>query len=293
MKFALSIVGLAMLCAACADQAASTVEPVVSSTVLVNGNDPLIPVCPPEPWCLAPIDRAVQELYNRNNTLSQWGSGTSPLNFHGESEYQAASSANNHLTRIWSAFEMEADVAIRHLNAYVAEVTRAVAHGTYSECAANQLVARANWVIGIIEAAVVSGFTPDMLANPTPFDCALSPVTPSGSGSISTGVTLTWLDPWGFQTYYEVEKPGGIFTTTTTASLNDADANVANASYTYSVRQCAETLGCSEWTSVSVIVTAGPAPSTCAHDNRNGTFTPPRGQPNCEKEIKVGHPVKS
>ena len=284
------IAAVALLSAACAEQATAPLDPTVSNTILVNGNDPTFTPCPPNPECLAPIDRAVQVLYNRNNSLSQPYTGTSPLNFHGEAEYRAASMANENLVNIWFAYEMEPATAISYLEAYISDVTRALSQNKYSACAAGQLLARANWLIDVINEAAANGFTPDMLDDAPPFDCALSPVIPSGSGNTAAGVSLTWQDPWGFQTYYEVQLPGGTVVTTTNASLVDASANVAGT-FTYSVRQCAESLGCSVWTPVTVTVIqvdAPPPPGTCSapHDNRNGGMVAPPPATRCEKEAK-------
>ena len=297
MKTLSCIAAAALLSAGCADQPFEPEAPVVSNTILVPGNQPSGPGCPPNPDCLAPIDAEVKDLYERNNRLSQPGDGTVSAQFHGESEYQAASHANNSLTRIWYAYEMEASVAIGHLENYITYVTRAVTQGTYSQCAAGQLINRANWIIGLIQESAENGFTSDLLATRTPYDCALSPVIPSGSGNVTTGVSLSWQDPWGFQTRYEVQLPGGTTVTTTEASFNDA-ATILPGTYTYNVRQCATGLspspGCSVWTSVDVTIAdpaSGPPPATCtgAHDNRNGGFiAPPTGDRCAREAVETG-----
>ena len=256
MRKFLSVAVISVLFAACADDPSILFEPEVSRTIIVNGNDPLGPGCPPDPSCLAPIDAQIKILYDRNNALSRPGDGTVNLVFHGEADYAPASRANDNLATIWLTSEMSATQAINLLNRYI----NAVNGNGFSECASAELTARAQWIIGIIEASVQSGFTPALVSNPPTIRCNLSPVIPSATGSVATGVTLTWSDPFGFQTHYEVEKQTALNTwvslgNVTLATITDPSANVAGATYTFRVRQCGSVgVGCGEWTEVTITI---------------------------------------
>lgn len=279
MRRLFAVLACTTISAACADNN-SLLEPEVSQTILVNGNDPTGPGCPPDPSCLAPIDAQIKILYERNNALSEPGDGTIDLQFHGEADYRAASSANKNLATIWLTFEMTASDAITWLNRYIADVERGVNQGTYSECAGAELVTYATWIRGLVEQSVAAGaFDPAWLASAPTEKCVLSPVGVTAVSS-TAGVTLNIADIWGFQSYYEIARDGVVLGTSTTTSFLDATA-VAGVSYVYDVRQCSTVVGCGAWTSITVV--AGAPTPLCVHDNRNGGFIPPRGEKKCKK----------
>jgi hypothetical protein len=242
--------------------------------------------------CFAKVDNQFKVLYERNNTLSR----------RGEADYDLASRSNNELATVYLNPTYTVADALRNLDRFIREVENGLARGDYSECAGTQILERANW----LRAKLVANDA-DMSDAP-PFVCEVSPVSVSGSGSGSTGVTLTVDDPYHFTqdtyntglfhtyTYFVVERQNGVswdvVVTTAAAeqtgpetfSLTDPAATAAGT-YVYRVRQCDTVVGCSTPAQVSVVV-SDTTTGTCPHDNRNGFMDKDDKKPKCEKDAK-------
>jgi hypothetical protein len=300
MKKFLGVAVLSVLFAACAETVTNPAAPDVRYTIDVPGNEPVNVLGQPCTYsyndpldCMAPLDRALRVLYNRNNVLSMPGTGTSPMDHHGEAEYRVASNANFHLANIWQIEYRTAAEAKSYLSAYITDVQRARGKG-YSECAAEEAIATAQWILGAID-----NFNPVTFTRPSSIPtCTLSPVRPSATGSVAAGVTLTWSDPWGMQNRYVVEKltPGGwvLLGQPTAAVFVDGDAKVANTTYVYQVSQCGTPgVGCSIPVAIAITIpptgTASSGEADChKHNNGNGHVSHGSGNGNghykCDKK---------
>lgn len=245
--------------------------------------------------CFARLDNEFKVLYERNNALSR----------RGESVYKDASNSNNELAVTFLATTSTQAQALAQLDKFISMVSASYAAGNYSSCAANQILARAQWLRNKVATANVD------VSDPTPWDCEVSPVMPSAAGSVTAGVTLTINDPWDYnndkygvydnQTYFTVERAIGAnpftpFLTTayapqsgpTTFTITDPASNQLGVTYTYRVIQCSYSWGyCSVPATASVTIGATPPTPECPHDNRNGNWVDNKNWPKCAPEDKI------
>lgn len=246
--------------------------------------------------CFAKVDAQFKVLYERNNALSR----------RGEVQYNTASDANVELATVFLNVTYTTAEAITNLDRFIRDVERGLSQGRYSECGATQVIARANWLKTKLQTLSVD------MSDPPPFDCEVSPVGLSATGTVAAGVTLTVSDPWhytqdvngtGHHTYvnFVVERQSGagwdaVTTTATTEQFGATTftiqdpTNTVPGSYVYRVFQCDTVYGCSAPTEVSVTIAD---PSTgggdgCPHDNRNGKkdLVEKVKGPKCEKDDK-------
>ena len=271
--------------AGCSETPVSVMEPEVSRTILIEGNDEVS--CTIDfISCYAILDAEIKALYEANNTAAR----------RGEAEYRIVTNSNNELASIFNAETMTVADAVVHMDRFIAEIERAIAGGKYGECWGNYILEWANWLRATIAAESL-----DVSGRPVQDDCLVSPVTGTGTGSITAGVTLTLDDPFNFAgdpygvyvttTYFVVVGPNGTITTdeivqsgAETVTITDA-SNKTPGTYTYTVQQCNE-FGCSAATTITVVIPDATV-SSCAHDNRNGNFTTPPSHPKCPKEDKI------
>ena len=245
--------------------------------------------------CFAILDNQLKILYERNNWAAR----------RGEAEYRVVTNSNNELASIFQEQTTTVAQATADLDRFISQIISARSGGRYSECWGAHIQTFAEWIRGkIVTGNVDVSDAPQM-------SCFVSPVAAvSGTGSEANGVVLTIDDPWHFSgdpygvyptnTYFVVAGPNGTITTAPVAQNGPATVTIADAAtrtagtYDYSVTQCADWGQCSTAvrTTVTIVVSGGegnPDPS-CAHDNRNKTFSPQLGQPKCEKTIKTDHP---
>lgn len=252
--------------------------------------------------CYAIVDAQFKRLYERNNFLSRMG----------ESEYTPTSNANNNLATVYNTPSMSVTEAIRHLDAFISDVSHALQRGTYSACSADQLVAYANY----LRAKITAGSVDFSDAVNLDSQCNISPVASvTGTGSVTSGVTLTVNDPWHYSndqynpanqtfTYFRVELqtatgwvdvPGAYNTPAEQLGAATLTFNIAHTTpgtYTYAVYQCDVRTGvlCSAPVTVTVTIVdpaAGGGTGLCPHDNRNDKKDDvPHTKPPCEKDDK-------
>ena len=286
-RFALLALG-ALGLSACADVGPTSLEGP-AYTIAIPGN---VSECGTIDFssCFAKVDNQFKLLYERNNTLSR----------RGEVDYDLASRANSELATVYLNPTYTVAQALRNLDRFIREVEAGIARGDYSACGGTQILDRAKW----LRAKLVANDA-DMSGAPA-FACEVSPVSFSGTGSISTGVVLTVNDPYHFTqdaynsglfhtfTYFVVERQNGeswdvVLTTTAseqfgpeTFTLTDPTATAAGP-YVYRVRQCDTLTGCSAPAENTVLVSAG-STGTCPHDNRDSLKDKENKKPKCEKK---------
>lgn len=286
-RFAL-LAASVMTLAACSDgfDASSVAGP--QNTIQLTGN---VSTCGAIDLvsCFAVLDNEFKVLYELNNTLSR----------RGESAYRAASASNYELSVIFQTPTTTVAQAITQIDKFIAQVSRSYSQGDYSQCAADQILASANWIRALLVAGSVD------VSNRPAAGCQVTPVIPSAAGSASAGVMLTINDPWNYQgdiaynrpfneTYFIVERSidGGAFmpflTTVPTQqagavtfTISDPAANQIGVTYTYRVTQCSlwPSLDCSVGATASVMITA--VSQLCVHDNRDGLWVDNKTKPKC------------
>lgn len=261
-----------------------------SHNILIPGNDSECGVVD-YASCYQKLDFQFKILYERNNYLSR----------RGESEYNLASNTNYELAQVYLDQGITQAAALRHLDAFIKDVTAGSNDGRYSACAAPQILAFANWLRAKVANADLN------LTGAPGWDCNVSPLSNfTGTGNVTSGVTLTARDAYHFSngpygdttfTYFSVDRQEGstwvnVITTpiapealaattpaTTIRTFTDA-ATKLPGTYTYRVAQCDARLAavlpaCS--TPVTTTVTIAdpngpppPPPAICAnHDNSN------------------------
>ena len=284
MRNFLSVAVVSVLFAACAENASVPFEPEAGRTILISGNTNT--TCTIDLIsCFAILDAEIKALYEANNTAAR----------RGEAEYRVVTDSNEDLSRIFQAETMTQAQALVLLDSFIDDIENALARGRYSECYGAFTLAYAEW----IRAKVAAGSV-DVSGRPT-LTCLVSPVTGTGTGSATNGVTLTLNDPFHFQgdpyntttttTYFVVVGPSGTITTSsviqtgaTTVTIRDA-ATTVPGTYTYVVQQCSG-IGCSTGTTITVTIPQGTGVGGCVHDNRNGGYVAPPNQPKCPKTPK-------
>jgi hypothetical protein len=225
--------------------------------------------------CFAILDHQIKLLYEQASWAARLG----------EADYQAISTSNKDLVRIFQGDTTSVSDALHALDRFISAMERARSRGELSSCWGDHLIGFGSWV----RAKVAAG---DVQVTDAPLQgCRVSAVAGvTVVGSTAQGVVLTIDDPWHYtgdpygvyatRTYFVVQGPHGAINTTpilqdgpATVVISDPQTN-AVGSYAYSVTQCSDRGFCSVPFSFDVEVVEGSG-AVCVHDNRDK----PRGTP--------------